>query len=177
MKVYRGKKFEIVDKEYRKFPNKDIKLPERKTKESAGYDFYSNQTVNIPPGQSYIFWTDVKVLVESNQFLMVVPRSSTAFNKSIMLMNTIGVVDADYYNNEDNDGNIAICLFNFGDSTISIKEGERFAQGIIAFYDNEPGEHVEETRKGGLGSTEVDADGGSFSATVILSDSPETSQI
>jgi len=147
-----SRRFEVVRDEYRKHPNKEIKLPTRATANSAGYDFYSNETIMIPPGSYHVFWTDVKVKLEKDEFLMIVPRSSVATQKNLILANSVGIIDADYYNNPDNDGNIGIWLINTSNNqTATIKEGERIAQGIILKYF--ASDKTQGKRGGGFGST------------------------
>jgi dUTP pyrophosphatase len=146
--------FEIVEDKHRKFEDKDIKLPIRATRESAGYDIYSNEKYIIEPGQKHIFWTDVKIKLPHGLFLMIVPRSSSGIKYDITLGNTIGIVDGDYYGNPDNDGNIAVCLKNNKDEPFRVDIGDRIAQGIILCFGRMEDEPVsEEERKGGIGST------------------------
>ena len=144
-------KFEVVSDIYRKFKDTDIYLPVRSTKGSVGYDFFSNESIIIPPHVNYMFWTDIKAKLEDNEALIIIPRSSIGIKKHLMLANTIGVIDPDYYENEDNDGNIGICLYNYGNEPIEINEKERIAQGIIIQYNSytEP----KTVRRGGFGST------------------------
>lgn len=143
--------FEVVSDKHRKYPNVDIKLPERKTKNSAGYDFYSNEEKKIYPRLPYMIWTDVKAKLKPDEVLLILPRSSLSIKKNIRLTNTIGVIDADYYSNKSNDGNIGISLYNFGYAPKKIKKEERIAQGIIVKY--QAFEKVSTVRQGGLGST------------------------
>jgi dUTP pyrophosphatase len=144
--------FEIVDNKNRKYPNVDIKLPERKTKHSAGYDFYSNECRTLYPRRAFLHWTDVKVKLQPDEVLLVLPRSSIAIKRHIRLTNTIGVIDSDYYSNESNDGNIGISMYNFGYAPKRIKKGERIAQGLIINY--RAFEEVAKVRNGGIGSTD-----------------------
>lgn len=146
--------FEPVDKKYRKISQiHEPKLPKRQTKGSAGYDFYSNspRTHHIEPGSYCTLWTDVKVKLPEGYYLEIVPRSSVAIDKGLILKNTIGTIDNDYYGNEENDGNIAICLYNSGNKSVTIKKGDRIAQGIIKRYYTF--ENIDVKRTGGFGST------------------------
>ena len=86
--------------------------------------------------------------------LLLFPRSSLGFKYFTRLANTIGVVDADYYNNEGNEGHIFIKIRNEGESTLHISAGEAFAQGVIIPYltmDNDDSSNI---RKGGIGSSD-----------------------
>ena len=146
--------FEIVEDEHRKFPEADITMPIRATKDSAGYDIFSNENYIIEPGKKHIFWTDTKVNLPHGLFLMIVPRSSSGIKYNITLGNTVGIVDGDYYGNCDNDGNIAVCLKNNSEEPFRVDIGDRIAQGIILCYGRVEDEAVAETeRKGGIGST------------------------
>lgn len=144
----------------RKYPEVDIKLPERSTTHAAGYDFFAPDDFEILPGEQKLIWTDVKIKLEPGQFLLLLPRSSYGIKKHLMLANTCGVVDMDYYNNPDNEGNIGICLYNYNspttviENTAYIKKGDRIAQGIIMNYETtEDEDNVKHQRQGGFGST------------------------
>jgi dUTP pyrophosphatase len=146
--------FYIVKDEFRKYLNKDIKLPTRATQNSAGYDFYSPDNFIINSKAFAIIATDIKVNMCGDEFLQIVPRSSIGIKKNLMLKNTIGIIDSDYFENEENDGNILIALYNYGNEKVEIKEGERIAQGIFCKYgvtiDDKP---LTILRKGGIGSS------------------------
>lgn len=137
-------------------PYEDIRLPERSTKHSAGYDFYSLADATLTPGNTLMLPTGIKVKLDPDKWLMIVPRSGIGFNSGVMLMNTVGVIDADYYNNSRNEGHIWIklkCPEDSVSSAIRINKGDSVCQGIILPYcvtddDNSSGE-----RSGGFGST------------------------
>jgi len=80
-------------------------------------------------------------------------RSSTPKKKGLMLANGIGIIDADYYNNPDNEGHIMFQVYNFTDSTVEIEEGERIGQGVILTYFTTDDDNASGTRSGGFGST------------------------
>ena len=86
---------------------------------------------------------------------MLYPRSSMGFKYGLQLVNTVGIIDADYYNNPSNEGHIMIGIKKTGIRTVVIDRGERFAQGVIVGYkitdDDNP---MTEVRKGGIGSTD-----------------------
>ena len=133
----------------------NIILPRRGTARSAGYDFYAPYRVEIKPNESVVILTGVKCALEDMDVLMLYPRSSMGFKYGIQLVNTVGIIDADYYNNPSNEGHIMIGIKNTGTKTVVIEKGDRFAQGIISEFkitdDDEP---VSEVRKGGIGSTD-----------------------
>jgi len=145
--------FEVVDDKYRKFPDAEIMFPNRGSKYSAGYDFYSNEHYMLHPGETHIFFSDIKFKCDSDKYLKVVPRSSLAYKTSVIPINTPGTVDADYYSNVDNDGNIGILLHNFGTKIVEIEVGMRIAQGIIEKYYTTDNDLTVSVRQGGIGST------------------------
>ena len=145
--------FEVVSDSFRKHKDVEIKLPIRATKISAGYDFSSPISITIQPKSKEIIWTDVKSYMQEGEVLILDVRSSIGIKKGLMLANTIGVVDMDYFSNINNDGNIGICLYNMTDEPVHIEQFERIAQGIfIPFLVSDNG-NTEEERKGGIGST------------------------
>jgi len=146
------RKFEIVADAHRKFET-TIVLPKRGSKKSAGYDFFSNETVIIPSGDSYLFWLDVKVCMEDDEVLETFIRSSMALHKGLKLKNITGVIDADYYSNITNDGNIGICIENTSSMSQLIRIGDRIAQGIFSKYYITDDDEVNTERIGGIGST------------------------
>lgn len=126
--------FEVIKDEHRKHSDIEIQLPTRGDSRSAGYDFYSNETVVLQPKQSHLFWTDVKSYMLDNEVLSIHVRSSIGTKKDLMLKNTTGIIDSSYYENVSNDGNIGICLVNMGDKIQKIEKGERIAQGVFTKY-------------------------------------------
>ena len=130
-------------------------LPRRGTARSAGYDFYSPYKAVIQPNETVVIKTGVKCALEDGDVLMLYPRSSMGFKYGLQLVNTVGIIDADYYNNPSNEGHIMIGIKNTGIRTVVIDRGERFAQGVIVGYkitdDDNP---MSEVRKGGIGSTD-----------------------
>ena len=146
--------FEIVKDEFRKHKCVDIQKPSRGSIYSAGYDIRTPVDIIIPPnGISEVIQTDIKAYMLEDEVLTIVPRSSTGFNKCLMLINTIGVIDKDYYNNPDNDGNIGFKLKNLTNKEVSIKSGERIIQGIFTKYLTSDDDNCERDRVGGIGST------------------------
>lgn len=152
-------KFEEVKHKHKAFPLDETILPTRASKRSAGYDFRTKQLVVLRPNNIKLIYTDVKCHLEDDEVLMIYPRSGHAIKHGVVLANGTGVIDADYYQNEDNDGNIIIALKYIPNvakpgknAGVLFQPGERIAQGVVVKYQTE-GEEVEETRKGGLGST------------------------
>ena len=154
MRIEKTRGFEQVSVEKAKHPEKEIQLPVRGDAGSAGYDFYSNDTAIIQPGEKFLFWTDVKAYMRQNEVLQVYVRSSLGTKQDLVLANGTGIIDSSYYDNPSNEGNIGICLFNRGKEAVEIKQGDRIAQGIFYNYlvaDND--EVLKQERTGGFGSS------------------------
>lgn len=147
------RKFHIVRKECRKHPEIDIILPKRSTKNSAGYDFtYQGPDRVIQPNEKILYWSDICVELNDNEVLIMDVRSSIGIKSSLMFANTIPIIDADYIKG-DNNGNIGLCLINYGSEPVEIKNNTRIAQGIILNYLITDDDNVSTERTGGLGST------------------------
>ena len=142
--------FEIVNYEKRKTTG-TIKLPTRATATSAGYDFYSPVDAILVPGKPTTIWSDVKAFMQKNEVLQLHVRSSMG-KVPIILANGTGIIDADYYSNPDNDGNIGIMLLNLSNHLYEIKQGDRIAQGVFLPFLTADDE-VKTERTGGFGST------------------------
>lgn len=97
--------------------------------------------------------TGVKVKLEKNQKLELLIRSSSPLHSYLLMANSIGLIDSDYYNNEDNEGHIFFQIINMSPFNIRIKKGDIIGQGVISTYDKTIDDIATETRKGGLGST------------------------
>lgn len=133
---------------------KEAYIPERKTKNSAGYDFISPVDVTIEPGEDYVVTTNVKAYMEPNNVLLLLPRSSYGFKYHMSLSNSVGVIDADYADNPDNEGNIMIKVYNGGNKPLELKKGQAFAQGIFVSFLTTDDDSANKQRTGGIGSTD-----------------------
>ena len=147
--------FEIIS-EYAKLPKEERpQLPKRQTANSAGYDFYALEDVILPvSGETTIIRTGIKACMPKDEVLLLFIRSSMAIKQGLQLTNCVAVIDSDYYNNPDNEGEILIAVNNilsWGD--VTIKKGERFAQGIFVKYGVTDNDDADGERKGGVGST------------------------
>ena len=151
MEKIRG--FEIV----KGFENKEINLPIRKTKYSAGYDIEAAEDCIVPafkPGQvPTLIKTGVKAYMQDDEYLMLCNRSSNPKKKGLILANSVGIVDKDYYGNPDNDGHIMFAFYNIKDVDVEIKKGEAIGQGIFQKYFAVDGDRAQGERLGGFGST------------------------
>lgn len=145
--------FEIA----RGFEEAKINLPARSTKNSAGYDIEAAEDVVIPSfeaGQKPVLVkTGLKAYMQEDEMLILANRSSNPGKKGLILANSIGVVDSDYYGNPDNDGHIMFAFFNFKDEDVEIKKGDRIGQGIFQKYLIVDDDIAEGERTGGFGST------------------------
>ena len=147
------RKFEVVIDSAIKYNVKNIKMPKRATKYSAGYDLYSPIDVTIMPGTAEMIWTNLKVQMNKDEYLLICSTSGMG-KKDIRLANGVGIIDSDYYSNPTNDGNFGCRLVNFGQNPYEIKVGDKIGQAIFMKYlivDDE--EEITEERIGGFGST------------------------
>lgn len=144
-----GRGFEIVTA----YRDKGLTLPVRKTAGSAGYDLAAAETVVLQPHAVTVVPTGLKAYMEKDEYLSIFIRSSLAFKKGLMLANSTGIVDSDYYNNQDNEGHIMIAYYNTNDAPYTIEKGERIGQGIFMKYLTVHDDAAEAARTGGIGST------------------------
>ncbi|MBD5390865.1 deoxyuridine 5'-triphosphate nucleotidohydrolase [bacterium] len=156
-------KFEIVSQEqflssYEKENGleiyKNIQLPKRATKGSAGYDFFVPFDIELAPGQTIKIPTGIRVYMEPNYVLKLYPRSGLGFKYRLQLNNTVGIIDSDYYNS-DNEGHIFAKITNDSNEnkTIILKQGEAFMQGIFVEFGITFDDETTAQRNGGFGST------------------------
>ena len=129
-----------------------IKLPRRATSKSAGYDFFAPTALSIAPNQTVTVATGVRALMPDSWCLMIFPRSGLGFKYRLRLNNTVGIIDADY-SDSDNEGHIFIRMTNESDMPLEIPQGTAFAQGIFVQYLLTEDDETVEKRNGGLGST------------------------
>ena len=145
--------FEIV----KGYEDKDIHMPVRKTKYSAGYDVEAAEDIVIPvytPGiKPTLIPTGLKAYCGEDEFFMLVNRSSGP-KKGFLMANSIGIVDHDYYGNIDNDGHFYFQYFNCSDHEITVHKGDVIGQVIFQKYYLTDDDHSEGIREGGFGSTD-----------------------
>ncbi|KRM52793.1 dUTP diphosphatase [Ligilactobacillus araffinosus] len=172
--------FEVVSR----YRNAGLALPQRATQHAAGYDFCAAEDFVLPSIwklnfvkifkalreqkpltdqdyedanhvlKPYLVPTGIKAYMGDDEFLMLANRSSSPLKRGIVLPNGVGIVDADYYGNANNEGEIFFQLVNFGVRDQVIKKGERLGQGIFIPYltsDNEQAPQMKRT--GGFGSS------------------------
>lgn len=147
-----GRGFEIA----KGYEDKDIHIPVRKTVNSAGYDVEAASDMVIPPYKPGIkpslIPTGLKAYCQPDEFIMLVNRSSGP-KKGFMMSNSIGIVDADYYGNESNDGHFYFQFWNFGETDLVIHKGDVIGQVIFQKYLTINDDNATGTRTGGFGST------------------------
>ena len=140
------------------FEDKNIKLPVRKTKYSAGYDVECAEDTIVPSFKKgmnpTLIPTGIKAYMGDDEVLYLYNRSSNPKKKGLILANSVGVVDKDYYGNPDNDGHIMFAFFNIKDEDITIKKGEAIGQGVFAKYLITDDDVAGGERTGGFGSTD-----------------------
>ena len=140
------------------FEDKNINLPERKTKFSAGYDVEAAEDIIIPSFKKGIKPTLVKTGIKSymkdNEYLMLVNRSSNPGKRGLILANSVGIIDKDYYGNPDNDGHIMFAFFNIKYEDIEIKKGDCIGQAIFMPFLMADGDNAKGKRMSGFGSTD-----------------------
>lgn len=135
----------------------DIHMPVRKTKKSAGYDVEAACDTVIPPFTSgckpTLIHTGLKAYCKDDEWFMLANRSSNPGKKHLVLANGIGVIDADYYGNVDNDGEFMFAYFNMSDSDVVIKKGEVIGQVVFQKFLIVDNDSADGERTGGFGST------------------------
>lgn len=155
----------------------NCKLPERSTKHSAGYDFYAPYDVVIPSlwkqvGKYLIhsintfsfdgynecikptlIRTYIKSYMQEDEVLYAYNRSSNPMKRGLVVSNSVGVIDSDYYNNDENEGNIGVAFYNFFPFDVKIEEGDKLFQGVFSKFLKADNDTVDTVRNGGFGST------------------------
>ena len=140
------------------FEESNINLPVRKTKYSAGYDVEAAADTLVPSFRKgmapTLIPTGIKAYMEDDEVLMLYNRSSNPKKKGLILANSVGVIDKDYYGNPDNDGHIMFAFYNIKDEDILIKKGEAIGQAVFQKYLVTDNDEANGERTGGFGSTD-----------------------
>ncbi len=138
--------------------NKRITLPKRQTRFSAGYDILAGEDIIVPPHspeqKPTLIPTGLKVYMEDDEVLFLINRSSNPIKRGLVLPNSVGVIDKDYYENPDNDGHFFVQMINIKNEPYEIKKGEAIAQGIFIKYLITDDDASKGARTGGFGSTD-----------------------
>ncbi|MBQ7223376.1 MAG: dUTP diphosphatase [Erysipelotrichaceae bacterium] len=130
-----------------------IVKPKRATAGSAGYDFSLPYDLELKPGETARIPTGIRCEILNGWVLQIFPRSSLGFRYRLQLDNTVGIIDADYYH-AANEGHIQIQVTNNSDRQLSLKQGNRFAQGIFVPFGICVDDDASAVRTGGFGSTD-----------------------
>lgn len=128
-------------------------LPARSTKNSAGYDFFNPKKVVCKSHEITMIPTGIKAQFPSDEALFLFNRSSNPKKKGLIILNGVGVVDSDYYNNADNEGEMAFVFYNMLNEDVTLETGEKLGQGIFMKYAKTDNDTAEGERTGGFGST------------------------
>ena len=129
-------------------------LPKRETTHAAGYDLKARHNVVIEPGQIALVETGIKAYMQPDEVLYLYDRSSNPRKKGIVLINSVGVIDHDYYNNKSNEGHIMAQFKNISDKPVRIEQNDRIVQAVFAKYLITDDDEASGTRTGGFGSTD-----------------------
>lgn len=160
-KVSQKRFVEAMQEEFPQYTEADVtdmyeslKLPERATRGSAGYDFYAPFSFSLPPAATIKIPTGIRVKMDEDWVLKIYPRSGLGFKYRLQMDNTIGIIDSDYFYS-DNEGHIFIKMTNASNEgkTVEVKQGTGFAQGIFLEYGITVDDQAEGVRNGGFGST------------------------
>lgn len=130
-----------------------ITPPKRATKGSAGYDFFAPETFTLNPKETVKIATGIRAEIKEGWVLMIFPRSGLGFKYRLTLDNTVGVIDSDYFN-ADNEGHIFIKMTNCGEKALTVEKGKAFAQGVFLPFGITVDDCCENERTGGFGSTD-----------------------
>lgn len=142
---------DATDEEIHEFYD-EIKLPQRATAGSAGYDFFSPMYICLNPGETIHIPSGIRCKMPMAWCLLLMPKSGLGTRYRIGLNDTVGLIDADYYYAK-NSGHIMITLTNNGDKKCAVGLGKAIVQGVFLQYGLTIGDYVEAEREGGFGST------------------------
>ncbi|MCQ8262055.1 dUTP diphosphatase [Streptococcus suis] len=140
--------FELVSQ----FTDENL-LPKRETAHAAGYDLKAAETVSLEPGEIKLVPTGVKAYMQANEVLYLYDRSSNPRKKGLVLINSVGVIDGDYYGNPANEGHIFAQMRNITEETVVVETGERIVQAVFAPFLLADDDQADGVRTGGFGST------------------------
>ncbi|MFR2534149.1 MAG: dUTP diphosphatase [Clostridia bacterium] len=139
------------------FEDKQINLPVRKTRFSAGYDIEAAEDCVIPSFKKgmkpTLVKTGLKAYMQEDEVLILCNRSSNPGKKGLVMANSIGIIDKDYYGNPDNDGHFMFAFYNIKEEDLEIKKGDCIGQGIFQKYLIVDEDIAQGERIGGFGST------------------------
>lgn len=131
----------------------EVELPKRSTAKSGAYDFYAIEDIVLQPNEITYVPTGVKVKMQDDEILILANRSSNPKKKGIVLASGINIIDSDYYNCEENEGEISLILKNITDKPVEIKKGDKTIQGYFTKYLIVDDDNASGIRTSGIGST------------------------
>ncbi|MEK6189604.1 MAG: dUTP diphosphatase [Carnobacterium alterfunditum] len=171
--------FEVISA----YKSKGIHLPARATNHAAGYDFEAAEEIIVPSIWKALFKnitremkpketdsiflednkkylkstlipTGIKAYMGEDEYLQLANRSSNPIKHQLILPNGVGIIDADYYNNENNEGHIYFQFIHYGLTDHVVKKGDRIGQGIfMPFLKADADRAIGKIRSGGFGSS------------------------
>lgn len=168
----RNRGFEIC----KGYEENKINIPFRHSKNAVGYDLEAAEDTVIPSIWKYVFenfknfltgkkeyvdikptyvFTGIKAYFKEDEVMIIANRSSGPKKMGLIMANSIGVVESDYYSNEENDGNIIFQFYNFFPVDVTIKKGDRIGQAFFQKFLVADNDRAEGIRKGGIGSTGI----------------------
>lgn len=129
---------------------------ETSTPGSAGFDLRAmfEGEVTLSPGETILISTGISIWIKDPNLVgMVYPRSGLGGKREVVLGNLTGVIDSDYQ------GELMLFLWNRGNTSRTIKHGDRVAQLVIQpcftpiFDIVEDFDNITDRADGGMGST------------------------
>lgn len=148
------------------YENNNIKLPKRQTAHAVGYDIEAAENTLVPSlfkmvknnteliNKPTLIKTGIKAYFEEDEVMYLFNRSSGPSKRGLVLANSVGVFECDYYSNPTNDGEILVCVYNFSNEDIIVKKGERIAQAVFQKFLIADNDTAKGSRLGGFGSTD-----------------------
>ncbi|MDR0298277.1 MAG: dUTP diphosphatase [Streptococcaceae bacterium] len=130
-----------------------LSLPTRATAHSAGYDLAAAETVTLLPGEIKLIPTGMKAYMQENEVLYLYDRSSNPRKKGLVLINSVGVIDSDYYDNPENEGHIFAQMKNITENAVTVEPCEHIVQAVFMPFLIADNDTATGNRDGGFGST------------------------
>lgn len=147
------RKFEYV----KRIKERSFNLPKRSTAKSAGYDFCNPERIEVKPykigDKPTLVPTGVKAYMPEDEYLMLVNRSSNPGKKFLVIPQSMGIIDSDYVDNPNNEGEMFFAFYNLSNEIVVIEQGEKLGQGIFCHYEKVDDDEADGERTGGFGST------------------------
>ena len=133
----------------------NIIIPTRATSGSAGYDFKIPFTLSMDKKDEYIIPTGIRAKIEDGWVLKLYPRSGLGFKTGMKLLNTVGIIDSDYYSSENEGHIMAKICYGMGNDKLILEQGAGFIQGVFVEYGITEDDNINAVRNGGFGSTGI----------------------